>query len=86
MHHVWDVRSVERFSVDKNDIKAVKLLCDSFSEKNGPNPGRTAIVLSGRISDFLVEVGDFLMEICRRPVMFFSEVEEAQNWLEAETA
>ena len=56
------------------------MLIDSFKGDTGES-GRTALVISGRISDFLVEVGDILMELCRRPVMFFSEVEEARNWL-----
>ena len=80
MNHVWDIRSVVKFSVEMDDVKAVKLLVDSFKDDTS-EAGRTAIVISGRISDFLVEVGDILMELCRRPVMFFSEVEEARSWL-----
>jgi hypothetical protein len=80
--HVWDTRSVNAFSVEAGDIKAVKMLIDSFKDPGLEEEGRTAIVISGRISDFLVEVGHIIMELCRRPVMFFSEIEEATYWVD----
>ena len=81
LHHVWDIRSVSQINLEGKDVQAIKLLVSSVKGEQPIELGRMAIVLSGRISDFLVEAGDLLMELCRRPVMFFSEIEEARGWL-----
>lgn len=84
-NHVWDTRSVSTFKFDCDDVNALKMLIASFKKPGEWPEGKSAIVISGRISDFLVEAGDLLVELFKKPIMFFSEIEEAKDWVEAST-
>ncbi len=84
-NHVWDTRSVSSFNFNCADVNALKMLVASFKKPGEWPEGKSAIVISGRISDFLVEVGDLIVELFKKPVVFFSEIEEATDWVEAST-